>query len=355
MLLKKSVCCALTTLLFSMAIGCTRSAPPDTPQPVWTNYQLNANVFALAVEGTRLWVGTERGLILYDLLLDRITARYDSQNGLVSDIVTAVKLDAAGNKWVGTHGGGLSRFDGKRWTHYTVPDLADPYVYDIVFDRDGSVWVANWRGVSIYDGRSAKGGWRSYTKADGIADDWVYAITIDRDGTKWLGTENGVTRYDGRTFKNFTHEDGLGAPIEVIGDYEPIENPSLHHANVAGKQAEGYNPNYILAATVDRLNHKWFGTWGAGLARFDDRAWTNYTTKDGLSGNFVSDVVLDESGRLWAATEGGVSRFDGKRWVSLTMEDGLIGESVFAVALDPQGFPWFGALGGVSRLEGFRF
>jgi len=59
--------------------------------------------------------------------------------------------------------------------------------------------VANWKGVSIYDGRSASGGWHSYTKADGIVDDWVYAMAMDQDGVVWLGTEGGVSRHDGKT------------------------------------------------------------------------------------------------------------------------------------------------------------
>jgi len=51
-------------------------------------------------------VGTDQGLIRYDLIEDRITQKYDSRHGLVGDIVTVVKVDPQGHVWVGTHGGG---------------------------------------------------------------------------------------------------------------------------------------------------------------------------------------------------------------------------------------------------------
>jgi len=345
-ILLPSVLIAALGLLGGM--GCTSSKAPVSSHPAWTNYQMNTSVFGLAFEGTKLWVGTEQGLIQYDLVQDRIIGRYDSKNGLASDIVTTVKIDAHGNKWIGTHGGGLARFDGKTWRRYNVPDLADPYVYDILFDRSGRMWVANWKGVSIFDGAR----WKSLTKADGIIDDWVYALAMDRDGDIWLGTEGGVTRYDGHDFVSYTHKDGVGADLETIGPYEKIANPSFHHRDTPGKEAEGYNPNYILAAAVDSRNNKWFGTWGAGLSRFDGRTWTTFTTRDGLSGNFISDILVDRDDTLYVATEGGVSVLSHGRWTQLTSKDGLVDDGVFAAARDPSGFKWFGTLKGISKLEG---
>ena len=304
----------------------------------------------MAFEGNTVWVGTDIGLIQYDLLRDEIVARYNSQNGLVSDIVTTVKIDSEGNKWVGTHGGGLARFDGAAWTHYGVPDLADPYVYDILFDRQKRMWVANWKGVSIFDGET----WKSFTKSDGIIDDWVYALAMDRDGVIWLGTEGGVTRYDGKGFVSYTHDDGLGADLKTIGSsYEKIENPSFHHNTTPGKEAGGYNPNYILAAAVDSKNIKWFGTWGAGLSRFDGRNWKNFTTRDGLAGNFISDILVDSDDTLYIATDGGVSVFKAGRWNRYTTADGLVDDGVFTAAVDRLGNKWFGTLKGISKLEGF--
>lgn len=346
---------AFAGLLSMMFVtGCNRSSPELDLKPVFTNYQLDTSVFALAFEGDTVWVGTDRGLIQYDLVQDRILRQYDSRNGPeqgpISDVVTCVRIDAAGVKWIGTHGGGLSRFDGRTWTHYGTPELADPYVYDLVFAPDGRTWVANWRGVSIHDGR----GWISYTTEDGIADDWVYALAQDHDGAMWLGTEGGVTRVMGKTFRSYSHADGLGAKADEVGPYDKIENPSFHHQTSPGKEAEGYNPNYILSAAVDPKNRKWFGTWGGGLAQFDGRRWRNFTTQDGLPGNFISDIQIERDGSLWIATDGGAGLLQRGRWRKFTTADGLIDDAVFTVAIDTRGAKWFGTLSGISKLEGFE-
>ena len=337
------------------AAGCSRgpsasNTPAEQLRPIWTNYQLNSTVFAMAFEGSIIWVGTDRGIIKYDLARDAVLAKYDSHSGPshgpISDLITCIKIDAHGNKWIGTHGGGLSKFDGERWVHYATPDLADPYVYDIAFDPKDRMWVANWRGVSILD----QGSWKSYTTEDGVADDWVYALTLDFDGAMWLGTEGGVTRVKERSFVTYSHKDGLGADIPP-GTYESFENPSLHHQQTPGKQANSYNPNYVLAAAVDKDNVKWFGTWGAGIARFDGKRWTNFTHREGLAGNFVSDIVVDREGALWVATDGGAGLFRKGSWQKFTTADGLIDNSVFSVAVDGVGNKWFGTQSGISKLE----
>ena len=348
-----------TFIFFSLAVltvtglsagqsGCAKKPVPSL-QPVWTNYEITGNVYALALEGQYLWAGTEKGLIKFDLEQDRIVGRYDQRSGLQSNVITTIKTDFQGNKWVGTHGGGLSKFDGKKWKTYRTPDLADPYVYDIAFDRQGRMWVANWKGVSVFDGR----GWRSYSEADGLADKWVYAIGIDRDGTKWFGTERGVNSFDGKNWRTYTHDQGLGADLKKIGEYERLKFHSTYHTQDSEKSVEGYSPNFVLAIAVGPDNAKWFGTWGGGLSRLDGNThvWKSFTVKDGLAGNFISDLIFDDKGRLWATTDGGVSVLDKDRWLTLTRKDGLVEDSVFTATMDRNGKLWFGAIGGISKLE----
>jgi ligand-binding sensor domain-containing protein len=341
----------LVLALASVSVGPAGCSKKTTPalQPIWTNYEINATVYALAFEGRYLWAGTESGLIKFDLEEDRIVGRYDKRSGLRSNVITTIKIDPQGNKWVGTHGGGLSKFDGKTWRTYLFPDLADPYVYDIAFDRQDRMWVANWKGVSVFDGKR----WRSYSEADGLADKWVYAIGIDHKGTKWFGTERGVNSFDGKTWRTYNHDQGLGADSKTIGEFERFKVHSIYHTQERGKSVEGYNPNFVLAIAIGPDDTKWFGTWGAGLSRFDEktRVFKNFTVKDGLAGNFISDLLFDKQGRLWVTTDGGVSVLDKGRWQKFTTKDGLVEDSVFAASLDRNGKLWFGAAGGISKLE----
>jgi ligand-binding sensor domain-containing protein len=96
-----------------------------------------------------------------------------------------------GNVWAGTWGGGVARFDGKKWTNLTTRDgLAGNIVYSIARDAKGAFWFGTNKGVSRYDGR----GFRNYTRKDGLLDDNVYAIAATQAGDVWVGTKRGVAR-----------------------------------------------------------------------------------------------------------------------------------------------------------------
>ncbi|MBI5197943.1 MAG: regulator [Nitrospirae bacterium] len=346
----------LGILLSITSVACstqkkTESPGPMDPKlvPMWTSFAVNSDVHALAFEGNSLWVGTEMGLLRYDLVQDQIVDKFTAQNGLLSNYIYQIVIDAQGTKWIGTLGGGLARYDGKGWQIITMPQIADPFVYDILFDKQGNMWVATWSGLSVKRGDL----WQTYTTKDGLSDNWVYALDMDDQGNIWAGTEGGVSRFDGKKWTRYTHQDGLGASQEVIGPGDPIYNPSVHHKSEAGKAADTFNPNYVLSVLAAPGNHLWFGTWGAGLSRFDGQKWKTYTTRDGLAGNFVTDLYVDKEGLLWATTEGGVSIFDGKRWKRYTREEGLVDDSIYTVTPDASGRLWFGTISGISKLEGY--
>jgi len=145
---------------------------------------------------------------------------------------------------------------------------------------------------------------------------------------------------------------GLPPEVAEIAETTPpsYEAPSPHHTTPE-KVVANANPNYVLALAVDQADHKWFGTWGAGLSRFDGKYWKTYTKKDGLGGNFIHTVAIDPKGTLWVGTDGGVSKFDGKNWKTYTTRDGLLNNNVFSIAFDHEGHKWFGTWKGLSKLE----
>ena len=53
----------------------------------------------------------------------------------------------------------------------------------------------------------------------------------------------------------------------------------------------------------------WFGTDGAGAARFDGASWQAITGSDGLISPYVYAIHQDPSGRVWLATGGGVTAY----------------------------------------------
>lgn len=93
--------------------------------------------------------------------------------------------------WAGTWGGGVSRYDGKRWTHYTSKQgLAGNIVFSMLQDRQGVFWFGTNRGLSRFDGKK----WRNFTPQDGLPTSNIYALAEAPNGDIWVGMQGGVAR-----------------------------------------------------------------------------------------------------------------------------------------------------------------
>jgi len=91
--------------------------------------------------------------------------------------------------WAGTWGGGVSHFDGKTWTNYTVKDgLAGNIVYTVAQGPDGIMWFGTSGGLTRYDGKQ----WSKITRKDGLTDNHIYAIAPTEDGQVWAGSKSAV-------------------------------------------------------------------------------------------------------------------------------------------------------------------
>jgi ligand-binding sensor domain-containing protein len=98
----------------------------------------------------------------------------------------------------------------------------------------------------------------------------------------------------------------------------------------------------------------WVGTGFSsrgGAARFDGSRWTSILKRDGLAGDKVRSVFVDQAGAVWFGAEyDGAARLDGARWSYLATTSGLPGSEVKAMAQDKDGNMWFGTERGVGRL-----
>jgi ligand-binding sensor domain-containing protein len=93
--------------------------------------------------------------------------------------------------WVGTWGGGVSHFDGERWSNLTETDgLAGNIVYSIAQTPDGALWFGTHRGLSRY----ADGRWQTIDRRDGLLGNNIYTLVVSDDGDLWAGTLGGVNR-----------------------------------------------------------------------------------------------------------------------------------------------------------------
>ena len=104
--------------------------------------------------------------------------------------VVSLAVDRQGVVWAGTWGGGLSRFDGKKWVSYTTTDgLPGNHVFMLHVDDKGQLWIGTNNGLTRWqDGKFTK----AMTMADGLFANNVFAMATSPDGSLWIGSFGGV-------------------------------------------------------------------------------------------------------------------------------------------------------------------
>ena len=185
---------------------------------VWRQPQGLPQNTVLAILQTRdgyLWVGTKGGLSRFDGV--RFTTFDDrDKSQLRENEVWALAEGDDGSVWIGTYGGGLSRFKDGRFTLYTTADgLVNDYVANLHTGSDGSIWIATDGGLSRFkDGR-----FTSYTVKDGLSHDALRALYTDADGSLWIGTNRGgLSRFSSGRFITESF-DGAAAGAEISSIY----------------------------------------------------------------------------------------------------------------------------------------
>ena len=73
---------------------------------------------------------------------------------------------------------------------------------------------------------------------------------------------------------------------------------------------------------------------------------TQFTTNNGLPSNTIYDMVEDEKGFLWFATDYGVSKFDGVNFKNYSVKDGLGGNEILYFLKDSKNRIWMAAFNG---------
>lgn len=104
--------------------------------------------------------------------------------------VVSLEVDKQGRVWAGTWGGGLSRFDGKKWTSFTTSDgLPGNHVFMLHLDSKGRLWIGTNNGLTYWDGGKFA---KALTMADGLFANNVFSMAATPAGDLWIGSYGGV-------------------------------------------------------------------------------------------------------------------------------------------------------------------
>jgi len=277
-----------------------------------------SNSFYEDAAGT-LWIGAGGGSGgMYACTPSTMTCRAEGSSDLRSTFVYALYGDRDGRLWAGTVGG-VFRYDGRSWTHLPPSSGApNATVRAFASTRDGALWMGtNGGGLSRY----REGTFTPVTRADGLPSDLIRSLYEDADGWLWVGTEGrGLARLDPRAW-------GSGSPTRNSPDRRPASTDSrlpTHGSPIVRITAnDGLYDEVIHQILEDQFGRLWMNTnrgifW---VARSELNAFaegrisrihsTAYSERDGMrnregNGGVQPAGAKGLDGRLWFPTQDGV-------------------------------------------------
>ncbi len=326
----------LTVLLWPVMAAAGEDAHPMRFEHLTLDDGLSQSTVVSILQDSEgfMWFGTENGLNRYDgYRFSHFRQERGNAEALRNDFVYDLVEDASGALWVATKGGGLSKFDRDTETFTTYRhdtedefSIAGNIVRSLLADSDGSIWVGL-RQDGLNRLNPANGKFERFDIAGG--GESVFALHKDHSNRLWVGTDAGLYTMD--------LESG---EVESFGD-------DADQALSSGR---------IRTIASDSKGRVWVGTYDSGLNKID--AGTGDVTRfrhdpadaGSLADDRVTDVFEDEAKRIWVATTGGLNLLDEEsleftRFSSDSNDpNSLSSDAVSTLFQDRSGLIWVGTL-----------
>ncbi len=291
-----------------------------------------------------LWLGTTDGLNRFD---GKNFAVYRNVPGdttsLSNNIINHLAVDNTGKIWVATNGG-LCYYDFSDDAFHrikindTIEKIDRHRVLAVSISNEGNLWFGTKTFIHF---REHNGEVKSYALPDeeNLTVDYVYAVD---DNHVWAGTNTSRLYLFNRQKENFIYAT-ISSPFSIASNVpvniHPIvpsgKNSFLIGSWYGGLQKVIYDRNSIRCIPIPD-NHEtderknivtgisggadskwWIGTYGSGLAFFDEVTQQlsahirhDATDSKSIGSDYINDIYTDASGITWIGTIEGLDKFD---------------------------------------------
>lgn len=298
-----------------------------------------------------IWLGTTFGLIRFDGVKGDIWQPPPDQH-LPSNRVMSLLAARDGTLWIGTVNGLASLKNGKLTVY---PETIGHFIFAIVEDREGTVWVS---AISPTLGKlcAIRNGSMS-CEGEGTLGRGAFNLYVDSKGTLWAGVKDGLWRWSPGA-PRFYPLPGEFNGIQGLGEAEDGTLLVAWNGKLQ-KFLDGKTEAYPLPGIAARIQVRrifrdhdgvlWLTTFTHGLLRLHAGRIDVFTQSDGLSGDVVDALFEDRESNIWVTTANGLDRFRNFAVPTLTTKQGLSHDAVAAVLADNDESIWFSTVAGLDR------
>lgn len=275
-------------------------------------------------------IGSDAGLAVYDRHSDKMRLYKQDELDIASlsdQFVYPIIQDTEGGVWIGTFYGGLNylipklkSFEKYRPSRY-ANSVSGSVISGFAEDAKGNIYIASDDG-GLSKFTPSTNTFKSY-QLNGNVPENLHALMVD--GTDlWIGTYGQEVFVMDLITEKVRSEQGKtkdGSSYAMLRDsHGRLWIASGSWLQLYCKETREYEPIRDLNALIvdideDKQGCLWISTQGYGIYRYNpaNGDWRNfrYSTKDGsLPHNHVSCIVVDSDNRKWIGTAAGLARYD---------------------------------------------
>lgn len=322
-----------------------------------------------------VWMFTHLGVDRYDGTEFRhykLDETLEAKDHILSS--TIMTCDRKGGLWISLKNGNVFRYDSMTDRFVCVINLTDHFetpanINEIYFDHDNRIWLCLSTGLFIYNDTTC-----IFQPVPGFMNEHVTRVIETDKSTFLAGTNTHIFKFKESENGNFTSPHPIKVAEEIRIESFHWEDDKLfigtfaHSAFIWDEnKKEIHSLEHIVPAVPIRSiicvdNEIWIATDGSGIYCIDKKSGdfirrfiANEDNTNSLSGNTVSDLMIDERQCVWITTyTNGITVYDPHfpeiKWTRHEhgSSQSVVSSHINVIMEDSDGDIWYGTNNGVS-------
>lgn len=288
-------------------------------------------ISALCVDANQtIWVGTDGGGVYFKKI--NMTA-FKKMQIIPSDVIQSINTDNNGNIWFGTLQNGVFKYSITNESIQNIKkdnlnsnSLATNNIHKVIVDKSGVYWFAtHGKGVTSYSPKTNQ--YRNYSAKNNLSGDWTYDIVCDKNNSIWIATSNGLSkisanRNDIQVFQHHVDNKNTIVSDHIFALYldskqnlwcatqQGVSKYSIEKqqfANLFSSLDISFN-----SIINDDFGFLWLGTSnGIIKINFDGTIVETFNSNDELGGSYynINTCAKDKKGNLYFGGSHGITTF----------------------------------------------